>query len=412
MLVGTKFMIRLFFILFATTAFGQTIDKEHELLWEISGNGLKSPSYLFGSLHSNDRRLFNFTDSTYVAMDRSKMIVLETDIFSIFENVDTRRQEVRMKYDNKGEPYTANPEATQTVYGDEEGMPQFIDAYFQQYCYNANKKFYALETVDFQIDLFSDIQIPEFTEMKLESFLTSREDMVNLYLEGDIYGLDDLLRVSLSMYPDMYNEMIVKRNFTMVAGIDSLLKIQDNVFCAVGAGHLAGGSGIINLLRSKGYSVRKVLATYSDAVIAERDNVKSQRYYNYENDSLGVHIRFPGKPIELTSDYDDYVVKLIYRDLGQGNTYEVELYQRTFDIGMEDLASRFIASPAESPYEKIALDNGGEAFEGLADSYPVGLHWTRVVMSEDMFAVIKSYGGNKFMNSPRPFRFFDQVRLD
>ena len=403
-----RMMIRLLFIFFVSTSFAQTIDENHELLWEITGNDLKEPSYLFGSLHSNDRRLFEFTDSTYVAMDRSEMIILETDIFSIFENTDPRRGEVRVKYDNKGEPYTANANSTYTVYGDEDGLPQFMDAYFQQYCYNSGKEFNALETVEFQFDLVEDIVVPEFSQMKLESFLTSKDDMIDLYLEGDIYGLDDLLRISLSMYPDMYEEMIVQRNFTMTEKIDSLLG-EKNVFCAVGAGHLAGGSGIINLLRSKGYSVRKVMASYSDKELKERTSVKSNRSYDYVNDSLGVHIKFPGKPVELQSDYDDYVVRLIYRDLGQGNTYEVDLYRRTFAIGLEDLASRFIASPAESPYQKIALDNGGEAFEGFADSYPIGVHWTRVIMSEDVFAVIRAYGGNKFMNSPRPFRFFDQV---
>ncbi|MFT5778550.1 MAG: hypothetical protein ACI837_001506, partial [Crocinitomicaceae bacterium] len=54
----------------------------------------------------------------------------------------------------------------------------------------------------------------------------------------------------------------------------------------------------------------------------------------------------------------------------------------------------------------------GEAYEGLSDSYPEGLYWTRVVMAQDYFLILKAYGGNKFMNSARAQRFFDKVWLD
>ena len=402
-------MIRLLVLFFSFSAFSQTIDKDHELLWEVSGKGLKENSYLFGSLHSNDKRLFNLTDSTYYAMDQSDMIVLEADVFSLFETLDTRKGEVSIKYDNKGEPYTGDVYSTETLYGDEDGAPQFLDAYFQQYSYNAGKEFSALETIESQFELLDNV-VPDFSQMRIESFLTSKETMTERYLAGDIYGLHDVMKMSLSIYPDLYKEMIIDRNFQMANGLDSIMKMNQ-VFCAVGAGHLAGPAGLINLLRSKGYSVRKVMASYTEKPTVSKNRVKGYRSYDYVSDTLGIHVQFPGKPAEVFSNYEDYDVKLIYRDFGQGNTYEVEIYGRDFEIGLADLASRYIASPAESPYEKITLDNGGEAFEGLADSYPVGIHWTRVIMSEQSYVVIRAYGGNKFMNSPRPFRFFDQVWL-
>lgn len=400
-------MIRFLFIFISLHSFGQTIDENHQLLWEISKKGMKEKSYLFGSLHSNDKRLFNFTDSTYYALSKSKRIVLEADVFSLFGTLDTRKEVIEINYDNTGEPYTSNPLSTETVYGNEDGAPQFLDAYFQQYCYNAKKTFSPLETVESQMALFDDLGLPDLTQMRLESYLTSREQMTDLYLEGNIYGLDELLRRSLTIYPDLYQEMIIDRNKQMVVVLDSLIQIE-GVFCAVGAGHLAGSTGLINLLRSKGYTVRKVLATYSSPNIAEKKRVQASNRYVYDIDSLGVSIQFPGKPMEIRSDLEEFDVKLIYRDLGQGNTYEVEVYERKIDISLEELASIYIASPAESTYEKIQLSNGGDAFQGLADSYPIGLHWTRVIMGESTFMVIKTYGGNKYMNSARPFRFFDQ----
>ena len=80
-------MLKYLFILFALPSFAQDSQKDYQLLWEISGNGLELNSYLFGSLHSNDKRLFNLTDSTYFALNNVNTISLETDMFSLFGGI-------------------------------------------------------------------------------------------------------------------------------------------------------------------------------------------------------------------------------------------------------------------------------------------------------------------------------------
>ena len=397
----------LFFVLISVSSQAQTIKPNHELLWEITGNGLENPSYLFGSLHMNDKRLFNLSDSTYVALNRSETIVLETDVFSLFENFDTRKGEVKMKYDNEGIPYITHASPSQTIYGDEDGMPQFLDAYFQQYCYNAGKAFQALESTDFQQNLFSDFK-PNTRGLRVESMFTSNEALTDLYLEGDIYSIDEYLRVSLSMYANGYDKLITERNISMSGTLDSLLNEKKApLFCAIGAGHLAGREGVINLLRQKGYVLRKIQASYSDVLRFDKVAVESKKFYHYMNDSIGLNVVFPGRPTEVTNGDSEVALKLIYRDLGQGNTYSVEAYPILEEIGLPELAQMHIASPVESPSYKVLLDNGGEAYEGLADAYPEGLYWVRVLLTEDYFVVLKSYGGNKFMSSKRAHHFFD-----
>jgi hypothetical protein len=78
-------------------------------------------------------------------------------------------------------------------------------------------------------------------------------------------------------------------------------------------------------------------------------------------------------------------------------------------LTLEEIASIYIASPTNSPYKKINLDDGTETFEGISDTYPEGLNWVRVIFGMNYFAVIKTYGGNKFMHSNRPRNFFNQV---
>ena len=403
----------LFTFIVCFPSLSQTINEKHELLWEISGNGLKQNSYLFGSLHSNDKRLFNLSDSTYYALQKANIIALETDIFSLFDTWDTRKTDVVFHYDNEGTPYITTSEPTETYYGNEDGMPQFLDAFFQQYCYNAGKKFVPLESVNFQLNLFSDIHVPDMNEFNIGELFTSSDEMINLYLEGDIYRIDDLLKTSLSLYSQGYKALIVDRNIKMAQQIDSLVKLNDDIlFCTVGAGHLASGSGLINILRGKGYNLRKVMASYNEAPSIFKMDIFGKNNYMYQNDSIGLHVKFPGMPKTVRNENEDYLLKLIYRDFGQGNTYDVEIYNRTEGVELEELANAYIASPIESPFEKLSLDTGGEAYEGLADSYPEGLYWTRVIMNEDYFVVLKSYGGNKFMNSKRAHKFFENTWLE
>ncbi len=49
------------------------------ILWEISGNGLEKPSYLFGSMHISNKEVFHLSDSFYMAIKRCDVVALEVD---------------------------------------------------------------------------------------------------------------------------------------------------------------------------------------------------------------------------------------------------------------------------------------------------------------------------------------------
>jgi uncharacterized protein YbaP (TraB family) len=53
--------------------------KYPSLLWEISGNGLKKPSYLFGTMHVSDKLAFHLGDSFYTAIKSADVVALETN---------------------------------------------------------------------------------------------------------------------------------------------------------------------------------------------------------------------------------------------------------------------------------------------------------------------------------------------
>src|SRR5687767_1480532 len=53
--------------------------KYPSLFWEITGNGLKKPSYLFGTMHVSSKMVFNLSDSFYSAIRSADVVALETN---------------------------------------------------------------------------------------------------------------------------------------------------------------------------------------------------------------------------------------------------------------------------------------------------------------------------------------------
>jgi len=50
---------------------------QNSLLWKIEGNNLSSPSYLYGTIHVHDNRVFNFSDSVFIALEACEAFALE-----------------------------------------------------------------------------------------------------------------------------------------------------------------------------------------------------------------------------------------------------------------------------------------------------------------------------------------------
>lgn len=406
--------MRVLFIFFTSISFlvsAQIYEPENALLWEISGNGLKEKSYLFGTFHNNHKDLFRFSDTVYYALDKVKSVALETDLFALFKKMDVREDAVELQLDMYGDPYSISKKASKTVYGDEDGMPQFMDAYFQQYATNAQKQLHFFESYDEQIKVFTGINKSKqpFLQENLLGFGELREEVIfNLYLKGDIEKIEEFTRKSLKYSKDGYVNLIVSRNGIMAEGLDSIIK-KNSVFCAIGAAHLGGTKGVISLLRQKGYTVRKVAATYSELPITEKRKVKEKNYYNYQNRELDVAAVFPGKPFEFVNE--DGSIELTYCELGQGNTYIIQLIPIKDTLSLEEYANIHIASPSVLEPANVQLDDGTLVMEGLSDSYPEGMSWVRVNKNSSLVVVMKVYGGNKFMASRRYKNFFAKVWL-
>lgn len=398
------------------SGYTQALELDKELLWEISSPKSTVKSYLFGTLHANDRALFELSDSVYIAFDKAQKIILETDIYQLFSVMDTRKSLPETRFDDKGKSYTSVDLSSKTRYGDEDGMPQFLDAYFQVLGLQLNKEMVALEKIQDQYAFSNEFKLNEgrvietqghIVENQINSF--TQEKLLALYLHGDLDALQRFMKSYLSVQEKRYEEVIVARNQQMLDKLLLELKSQKSFFCAVGAGHLGGEEGLLQLLRTRGYKVRSVRWTFQEKAPASK-RLLQQQAYTYIDSLSGMVAKFPGKPLIKTLSEGN--LKLIYRELGQGNTYEITLFALDTTITTAEIASIYINPPDGTAITKKILDNGSMIYQGLSDTYPEGLNFVQIKFGSAYYAVIKCYGGHKFMHSNRPFFFFDKVWFD
>jgi uncharacterized protein YbaP (TraB family) len=130
-----------------------------------------------------------------------------------------------------------------------------------------------LESVQFQATLFDSI--PYETQAKdllnyidsIDNYKKSTAEMVAVYKSQDLDKLDSLVRKSdpsMNSYMDL---LLYGRNRKWVQQMPNIM-MEGTLLFAVGAGHLPGEQGVINLLRQKGFTVKPVANVW---VVAGRE---------------------------------------------------------------------------------------------------------------------------------------------
>lgn len=263
-------------------------ESSNTLLWEISGKDLKEPSYLFGTMHilcAEDAHL----------SERMKEIIKNTDVIYFELDMDDMQemmgalQYLRMNDGQKiSELLTKEEYAKVEAYFKENNfpMPLSIMNRFKPYfvssligeqmltceqkngmemqIMNESKKYKkdikGLESTKFQASIFDSIPYDKQAK-DLVNYIDSIDNYKKVMLEMvDVYRAQDLVRMDSLMHksdPGMEEYMdilLYDRNRRWVEDMPKLMNGKTVLF-AVGAGHLPGEAGVINLLRLAGYTV-------------------------------------------------------------------------------------------------------------------------------------------------------------
>ncbi|RLD78360.1 MAG: hypothetical protein DRJ10_10475 [Bacteroidetes bacterium] len=268
------------------------ISVENSLLWKISGNELIEDSYLFGTIHIIPEDDFFYTESIKSAFELSKKLVMEVDLDIAFSAQLSLMQKMMLPDGKSISSYMTDKEYNKLeVYlKDSIGLsgisimlidkikPMFsfsvileekiknikvYEMHFMELAKKRKMKVVGLETLEEQVSIIDNIPIESQVKMLLA--MTDSKDVVEEYFEMlDVYKkerINELYEYSkedreLEKYTD---DLLVNRNQKWISKLTEQMK-ESSCFIAVGSGHLAGETGLVNLLRNEGYvlSVVKV----------------------------------------------------------------------------------------------------------------------------------------------------------
>ncbi|NLN32638.1 MAG: TraB/GumN family protein [Flavobacteriaceae bacterium] len=280
------------FLILFNFVFSQEI-KEKALLWEISGNGLSQPSYLFGTIHIACEGEVEMRPEMQNAFDKTEQLILEmkmddpslmpkmmqaslaTDGKTVSDKLGT---ELASKVDSlmttrMGMSLAMFENLNLTTISIQVGLLAIncpVDLGYDMMLLNEaktdGKEIKGLESIEAQIQVLlsmSEEEALQSINYIVNHFEESEEEllkMLELYRNQEVQGLYNFTKESMEdpKYPQgNMEDLLYKRNENWIPVIEKEIRSTPS-FIAVGAAHLAGERGVIHLLRNQGYTLSPV----------------------------------------------------------------------------------------------------------------------------------------------------------
>ncbi|HEV7231882.1 MAG TPA: TraB/GumN family protein [Bacteroidia bacterium] len=279
--------MKLSFFLFLTALSFSCLAQNNFLLWEISGNGLKAPSYLFGTYHLINSTFIDSmpliqkkfdacsTVAGEILMDAGTLAKVSES--AIMKDSSLSQLMTKEEYDltaaylkettgmnlslfDKMKPVVISTLFyTALIPKNNPGKP--MDIYFQEMAKKQGKNLVGLETVEDQIAvLFNSMPLKRQARMLVETVKDKDKNLKEMirmdhcYRNQDLDCLGQSISEDESYSPDEMAQLVELRNQRWIAELPAMMQ-EKSCFIAVGAGHLPGEKGLLEMLRRKGYQV-------------------------------------------------------------------------------------------------------------------------------------------------------------
>lgn len=292
-------LLSILFILFllgsSSYALSAVSQNQKNFLWKVQSK--TSTVYVLGSIHFMKKEAYPLNRKIEDAFDKSDVLVVEANINDInqidvqqlidgafypvnetlekhvsretYEVIKKESGELGMplEFINKQKPWFLALTFTSFELLKLRFDPNYgIDIYFLSKA-SGKKKIKELENIDYQINLLSNFSDDDqelfllYTLKDLNILGQEVEKMIHTWISGDTKGMESIITKSLTedrRMASIYEKLIYERNRNMVSRIEGFLRSKETYFVIVGAGHLIGNKGIIEILRRKGYLVEQI----------------------------------------------------------------------------------------------------------------------------------------------------------
>lgn len=263
---------------------------DNSLLWEVTGKDLQKPSYLFGTFHLMCKDDIVFSPALTDAFNYSREVYFEMDLDDpsntlgamLFMNMKDGKTLRDLYTDEQFERLqTYFKDSLRTSLGSFQKMkPAFLEAFLYpkmmpceelsgveqellKLALKNKKEVKGFETIAFQASVFDSISYADQAESLLKSVDSMEkyrmyfDTIVQVYQFQQIDKFEALFNEPEFGIKDGLDILLDQRNKNWVGQLKKIMP-EMNVFVAVGAGHLVGKNGLIELLKNEGYTLRPI----------------------------------------------------------------------------------------------------------------------------------------------------------
>lgn len=280
--------VLLLFTLFISL-FSNAQELEKSLLWKISGNGLKKPSYLFGTIHltcdtSLDENTLNALEATeqlYLELDMDDKSIqmklmklmmmkdgaklstlLSPEDFKLLDEFMKKNLNMSAKLFDSFKPFMISSMLFPKML---DCKSKSVESELMKITKEQNEEIFGLEKAEDQMKVFDEISYQDQAEELLKTVKDNLEkdkkefqEMITIYQNKDIEGMLKMMNDSDNKITSENQDILLNDRNKKWIPIMIKTMIDKPTFFGVGAGHLAGEEGVIKLLRKKGYKVEAV----------------------------------------------------------------------------------------------------------------------------------------------------------
>lgn len=446
-------LIFLLFFAFAAGAQRHIEKKYPALLWEITGNGLKKPSYLFGTMHVSSKLVFHLSDSFYLDIKNADVVALELDpqlwqdqLFR-FENLQSN-----LRFYTQGAPGDLINEHTFQLQRYEDPLrsalsdePTVIngllyrtyrsqadfeeDTYLDLYIYQTGRKlgkqatgvenYFQTERLIMEAaqDMMKDKKKRTTNDNDGQSAYDIERKTQEAYRKGDLDLLDSLERL-MEPSESYMEKFLYRRNEIQAASIDSIVQ-RHSLFVGVGAAHLPGKRGVIELLRRKGYTLRPVIMPDQDAT--RRDDIDKIKvpvsFSLFSSPDGAFSVQLPGKLYRRTDSRSPDSWQ--YADMSNGAYYMIDRVKTHASfLGQKD--ETLLKKVDSLLYENIpgkilkktpAIRNGFKGFDITARTRRGDIQRYNILVTPYEVWVFKMSGNSNYVEGPEADQFFNSIHI-
>jgi uncharacterized protein YbaP (TraB family) len=139
-----------------------------------------------------------------------------------------------------------------------------LDKHYFDQAKEAKKPVQGLETLAYQISRFDEMPMPvqdrllSETLKEMDTATSSIGEMGRAWKAGDAAAIERLVLKDLKSEPQIYERLLLERNRNWLPKIEALFTRPRPAFVIVGAAHLVGSEGLLQMLRANGYMITQM----------------------------------------------------------------------------------------------------------------------------------------------------------